>query len=66
LTHRAICGHANLSQTSTYLHAAEMGRQESMRKFDAGRLDESSTDFRGKQFGDGALDSLPRQEAEKR
>jgi hypothetical protein len=25
--------HANLSQTSTYLHAAEMGFQESIRRF---------------------------------
>jgi hypothetical protein len=30
-----MLGHANLSQTSTYLHAAEMGSQESMRRFDA-------------------------------
>jgi Phage integrase family len=29
-----MLGHANLSQTSTYLHAAEMGLQESMRRFD--------------------------------
>jgi integrase len=29
--------HANLSQTSTYLHASEMGLQESMRKFTAAR-----------------------------
>jgi integrase len=32
-----MLGHANLSQTSTYLHAAEMGLQESMRRFDAAR-----------------------------
>jgi integrase len=30
-----MLGHANLSQTSTYLHAAEKGLQESMRRFDA-------------------------------
>lgn len=32
-----LLGHANLSQTSTYLHAAEMGLQDSMRQFDAER-----------------------------
>jgi hypothetical protein len=32
-----MLGHANLSQTSTYLHASEMGLQESMRRFDAPR-----------------------------
>jgi hypothetical protein len=32
-----MLGHVNLSQTSTYLHAAEMGLQESMRRFDAAR-----------------------------
>ena len=32
-----MLGHANLSQTSTYLHASEMGLQESMRRFDAAR-----------------------------
>ena len=32
-----MLGHANLSQTSTYLHASEMGLQESMRRFDAER-----------------------------
>jgi integrase len=32
-----MLGHANLSQTSTYLHAAEKGLQESMRRFDASR-----------------------------
>ena len=32
-----MLGHANLSQTSTYLHAAEMGLQESMKRFDASR-----------------------------
>jgi hypothetical protein len=30
-----------------YLHAAEMGLQESMRKFDVARLDRTSADFRG-------------------
>jgi integrase len=30
-----MLGHANLSQTSTYLHASEMGLQESMRRFGA-------------------------------
>lgn len=29
-----MLGHTNLSQTSTYLHAAEMGLQESMRRFE--------------------------------
>ncbi len=29
--------HANLSQTSTYLHATEAGVQESMRRFDVAR-----------------------------
>ena len=28
-----MLGHANLSQTSTYLHASERGLQESMRRF---------------------------------
>jgi hypothetical protein len=32
-----VLGHANLSQTSTYLHASEMGLQESMRGFEAPR-----------------------------
>lgn len=32
-----MLGHANLSQTSTYLHASEMGLQESMKRFDAAR-----------------------------
>ena len=32
-----MLGHTNLSQTSTYLHAAEMGLQESMRRFDVAR-----------------------------
>jgi integrase len=32
-----MLGHANLSQTSTYLHASEMGLQESMRRFDSQR-----------------------------
>jgi integrase len=43
-----MLGHTNLSQTSTYLHAAEMGLQESMRRFDAARVDGPSGDFRGK------------------
>ena len=30
-----MLGHANLSQTSRYLHASEMGLQESMRRFNA-------------------------------
>jgi integrase len=29
-----MLGHTNLSQTSTYLHSAEMGLQESMRRFE--------------------------------
>jgi len=29
-----MLGHANLAQTSTYLHASEIGLQESMRRFD--------------------------------
>ena len=32
-----MLGHTDLSQTSTYLHANEMGLQESMRRFDASR-----------------------------
>jgi len=32
-----MLGHANLSQTATYLHASEMGLQESMKRFDAQR-----------------------------
>ena len=32
-----MLGHANISQTSTYLHATETGLAESMRKFDASR-----------------------------
>jgi integrase len=41
-----MLGHANLSQTSTYLHAAEMGLQESMKRFDAVRA-ETQADLRG-------------------
>lgn len=47
-----MLGHTNLSQTSTYLHAAEMGLQESMRRFDAARVETSSgaaVVIRGKQ-----------------
>ena len=46
-----MLGHANLSQTSTYLHAAEMGLQESMKRFDAARGEPSTdaaADLRGK------------------
>lgn len=43
-----MLGHTNLSQTSTYLHATEMGLQESMRRFDAACVDGSSGDFHGK------------------
>ena len=32
-----MLGHANLSQTSTYLHASETGLQDSMRRFDGAR-----------------------------
>jgi integrase-like protein len=32
-----MLGQANLSQTSTYLHASEMGLQDSMRRFEAPR-----------------------------
>jgi len=32
-----MLGHANLSQTSTYLHASELGLQESMRGVDTAR-----------------------------
>jgi integrase len=32
-----MLGHSHLSQTSTYLHATEMGLHESMRRFDAAR-----------------------------
>jgi hypothetical protein len=32
-----MLGHANISQTSTYLHASETGLAESMRRFDAWR-----------------------------
>ena len=32
-----MLGHTSLAQTSTYLHAAEMGLQESMNRFDAQR-----------------------------
>jgi integrase len=34
---REMLGHANLSQTSTYLHASERGLEESMQRFDAAR-----------------------------
>ena len=34
---REMLGHANLSQTSTYLHASEMGLAASMQRFDAAR-----------------------------
>jgi integrase len=34
---REMLGHANLSQTSTYLHVSEEGLAESMRRFDAAR-----------------------------
>ena len=32
-----MLGHANVSQTSTYLNATKVGLQESMRRFDEGR-----------------------------
>ena len=32
-----MLGHANLSQTSTYLHATELGLHESMARFDTSR-----------------------------
>jgi hypothetical protein len=34
---REMLGHANLSQTSTYLHASEEALADSMRRFDAVR-----------------------------
>ena len=34
---REMLGHANLTQTSTYLHASELGLEESMQRFDAAR-----------------------------
>ena len=34
---REMLGHANLSQTSTYLHASEMGLEASIQRFDAAR-----------------------------
>jgi hypothetical protein len=34
-----MLGHANLSQTSIYLHAAGRGLQESMKRFDEARAD---------------------------
>ena len=49
-----LLGHANLSQTSTYLHAAEFGLVESMQKFDALR------DSGGKPVAkEGAIDHPP-------
>ena len=50
-----MLGHANLSQTSTYLHAAEMGLQESMKRFDAARVGKPA----GKNNRDRAADCLP-------
>ena len=41
-----MLGHSNLSQTSTYLHATEMGLQESMRRFELSV--DAPPDFRGK------------------
>jgi hypothetical protein len=32
-----MLGHANISQTDTYLNAASMGLHESMRRYDAAR-----------------------------
>jgi hypothetical protein len=32
-----MLGHTSLAQTATYLHAADMGLQESMRRFDTRR-----------------------------
>jgi integrase len=34
---REMLGHANLTQTSTYLHASELGLEESMQRFDTAR-----------------------------
>jgi hypothetical protein len=34
---RAMLGHANISQTDTYLNAARMGLHESMQRYDAAR-----------------------------
>jgi integrase len=42
-----MLGHTNLSQTSTYLHAAERGLQESMRRYDAARAEGPVADVRG-------------------
>jgi len=42
-----MLGHTNFSQTSTYLHAAEMGLQESMQRFDAARVEGPVADVRG-------------------
>jgi integrase len=42
-----MLGHMNLSQTSTYLHAAERGLQESMQRYDAARVDGAVGDVRG-------------------
>jgi hypothetical protein len=42
-----MLGHTNLSQTSTYLHAAERGLQESMRRYDAARAEGPLGDVRG-------------------
>jgi hypothetical protein len=46
-------GHANLSQTSTYLHASEFGLTESMENFDAQR------DARGKPVAKATGSGLP-------
>jgi integrase len=42
-----MLGHTNLSQTSTYLHAAERGLQESMQRYDAARTERPVADGRG-------------------
>jgi len=41
---KEMLGHANLSQTSTYLNAGPMGLQDSMQRFDPSRCNPVATD----------------------
>jgi hypothetical protein len=41
---RAMLGHANVSQTDTYLNAARMGLHESMKRYDAARCNPVAND----------------------
>ena len=50
---RAMLGHANVSQTDTYLNAARMGVHESMQRYAAGRCKPVASEAQTKQRPDG-------------